>query len=73
MGAGGCGVAALNTGRRFVGMEIDEEYYRIAEERIFKAHQSTEIRGSVNNRMYIDNLNVEKIEYLRGTLNYEEQ
>ena len=28
----------MNTGRRFVGMEIDEEYYRIAEERIFKAH-----------------------------------
>jgi site-specific DNA-methyltransferase (adenine-specific) len=38
MGAGGCAVAALNTGRRFVGMEIDEEYYRIAEDRIIKAH-----------------------------------
>ena len=38
MGAGGCGVAALNTGRRFVGMEIDNEYYDIAEERIFRGH-----------------------------------
>ena len=38
MGAGGCGVAALNTGRRFVGMEIDNEYYDIAEQRILKAH-----------------------------------
>jgi DNA modification methylase len=38
MGAGGCGVAALNTGRRFVGMEIDNEYYDIAEDRILKAH-----------------------------------
>lgn len=35
MGSGSTGVASMNTGRRFIGMELDEKYYRIAEERIF--------------------------------------
>lgn len=34
MGAGGCGLAALNTGRRFIGMEIDGEYFNVAGERL---------------------------------------
>ena len=33
-GAGGCGIAALNTVRMFVGMELDDDYYSIAEKRI---------------------------------------
>ena len=36
MGVGGTGVACLNTGRKFVGMELDLEYYQIAKERIDK-------------------------------------
>lgn len=34
MGAGSTGVACLNTGREFVRIELDPEYYQIAKERI---------------------------------------
>jgi DNA modification methylase len=34
MGSGTTGVAAMQTGRRFVGIEIDPTYYEIAERRI---------------------------------------
>lgn len=34
MGSGSTGVACVNTGRKFIGMELDENYFRIAQERI---------------------------------------
>ena len=34
MGSGTTGVACIKTGRNFIGIEIDENYYKIAEERI---------------------------------------
>ena len=34
MGSGSTGVACVNTGRRFIGMELDEQYYKIAKQRI---------------------------------------
>lgn len=34
MGSGSTGVACINTNRRFVGIEINEEYYKIANERM---------------------------------------
>ena len=34
MGSGSTGVACKNTGRNFVGIELDEEYFKIATERI---------------------------------------
>ena len=34
MGSGSTGVAALNSGRKFVGVEIDDNYFNIAEERL---------------------------------------
>lgn len=34
MGSGSTGVACANTGRRFIGMELDHNYYKIAEQRI---------------------------------------
>lgn len=34
MGSGTTGVAALKNGRRFIGMEINEDYFRTAERRI---------------------------------------
>ena len=40
MGSGSTGVAALNTKRKFIGIELDENYFNIAKERI----------GSVENR-----------------------
>lgn len=38
MGSGSTGVACINTGRRFIGMEFDEHYFEIAKERIAKQH-----------------------------------
>ena len=34
MGSGTTGVACLNTNRRFIGMELDEDYFNTAKERI---------------------------------------
>ena len=36
MGSGSTGVAAINTNRNFIGIELSEEYYNIAKERIEK-------------------------------------
>ena len=36
MGSGSTGVACINTNRNFIGMELDENYFNIAEERIEK-------------------------------------
>ena len=41
MGSGTTGVACLNTKRRFIGMELDEDYFNIAKERI-ENHEVTE-------------------------------
>lgn len=41
MGSGSTGVACVNTGRNFIGMELDEDYFKIAKERIKKAGRST--------------------------------
>jgi len=37
MGSGTTGVAAVNTGRKFIGIERDPEYFKLAEQRIFDA------------------------------------
>ena len=37
MGSGSCGIACVNTNRRFIGIELDEGYFNIAKERIEKA------------------------------------
>ena len=34
MGSGSTGVAAVKQNRKFIGMEFDSEYFKIAEERI---------------------------------------
>ena len=39
MGSGSTGVACVNTGRNFIGIELSEEYYNIAVRRINEAKQ----------------------------------
>jgi site-specific DNA-methyltransferase (adenine-specific) len=34
MGSGTTGVACVNTGRSFIGIEMDQEYFQIAKARI---------------------------------------
>jgi site-specific DNA-methyltransferase (adenine-specific) len=36
MGSGSTGIACINTNRNFIGMELNEEYFEIAKERIDK-------------------------------------
>ena len=37
MGSGSTGIACVNTGRKFIGFELDEKYFNIAKERITEA------------------------------------
>ena len=37
MGSGSTGVACMNTGRKFIGIELDKKYFNIAKDRIDKA------------------------------------
>lgn len=39
MGSGTTGVACMNTGRDFIGIEMNEEYFQIAQNRIENANQ----------------------------------
>ena len=40
MGSGSCGVACMNTNRKFIGIELDTNYFNIAKERIENAINS---------------------------------
>lgn len=39
MGSGSTGIACINTQRNFIGIELDENYFKIASERVEKAQQ----------------------------------
>ena len=45
MGSGTTGVAAANIGRRFIGIEMDADYFAIAQARIQKAQADAELKG----------------------------
>lgn len=52
MGSGSTGVASVNTNRNFIGIELDENYFKIAQERISKAQENLskkEIMNDTNN------------------------
>lgn len=36
MGSGSTGIACIKSNRKFIGIEIDEKYYKIAKQRILK-------------------------------------
>jgi len=40
MGSGTTGVACVQTGRNFIGIEIDPDYFAIAEKRIKEAQEA---------------------------------
>lgn len=40
MGSGSTGIACINTNRNFIGIELDDNYFKIAEDRINKAKES---------------------------------
>jgi len=45
MGSGTTGVACVKTGRNFIGIEIDPDYYAIAEKRIAEAQMQPVLEG----------------------------
>ena len=47
MGSGSTGVACVNTGRNFIGIELEEKYFDIAKERIEKAVTGTIVRDEL--------------------------
>ena len=46
MGSGSTGVACVNTGRKFIGMELDKQYFDIACSRITEAQKAVAVSGS---------------------------
>lgn len=47
MGSGSTGVACVNTGRDFIGIERDEGYFKIAQERISDAPKAKPQNGKL--------------------------
>jgi len=45
MGSGTTGVACVQTGRNFIGIEIDENYFKIAQKRVHEAQQQLRLEG----------------------------
>ena len=49
-GSGSTGVAAINTNRNFIGIEMDDKYFQIAEKRISDALNSIQTKLNFENR-----------------------
>jgi len=45
MGSGTTGVACVQTGRKFIGIEIDQDYFDIAKRRIADAQRQPQLEG----------------------------
>lgn len=50
MGSGTTGIAALNTGRRFIGFEIDSLYFDVASERLAERSMQLDLKREVHQR-----------------------
>lgn len=50
MGSGTTGVACVNTGRRFVGIELDQDYFQIASDRIESAQTEARAETSIQSQ-----------------------
>lgn len=48
MGSGSTGVACMNTGRKFIGIELDNNYFDIASKRIEEAYFYAQNEGALN-------------------------
>jgi len=48
MGSGTTGVACMNTNRQFIGIEMNDNYFKIAEERINNTHQTNPLIDAFN-------------------------
>jgi len=53
MGSGTTGVACVRTGRRFIGIEIDEDYFKIAQKRIAEAQAQLPLFPPSNNGLHL--------------------
>ena len=54
MGSGSTGVACVNTGRHFIGIELDAEYYAIAEQRINAAQRDKDAESLEVSKLRIE-------------------
>ena len=45
MGSGTTGIACINLNRNFIGIELDEGYFKIAEKRIEKQKEQSKLAG----------------------------
>ena len=45
MGGGSTGIACINTNRKFIGIELDDEYFDTAVNRINKAYEDYEVNN----------------------------
>lgn len=43
MGCGSTGIAAIQTGRDFIGIELDQHYFEVSQERLKYAESNKEI------------------------------
>ena len=51
MGSGSTGIACVNTNRNFIGIELDEEYFEIAKNRIYGNKQQLSIFDTEDNKL----------------------